>query len=123
AFASIPHDWYVFTSQSCAARTFGEPMSRGPRESNRVWARGSTWELSIPTDQMRRSTESSVGMDWAVNGRLDAAYRRAAARTNNDRRVMYRGRNEAGVAGRPWNRTGRRGSHGTLGLRTTSAGC
>src|SRR5205823_4309860 len=51
-FASIPQLLYIDTSQSCAPRTLGEPVRRGPMESIRLKASCWTRELSMPTDQM-----------------------------------------------------------------------
>ncbi len=59
--ASIPHFWYIETSQSLPRLSRGEPVSRGPTESIRVWARSQVLELSIPSVQIRWSTGSSTG--------------------------------------------------------------
>jgi hypothetical protein len=48
-------------TQSLAALRLGDPVSRGPSESLRVWVSASTWERSVPSCQMLCRTGLSVG--------------------------------------------------------------
>src|SRR5678815_672372 len=66
--ASMPHDLYMATSQSFARLRSGEPVSRGPSESNIACASFSVRELSNSTVWILVRTGSIVVItwDWAV---------------------------------------------------------
>src|SRR5262249_843548 len=82
---------YVLMTQSLAALMPGPPVRRGPMESKRVCDSVWTWELSMPSRQMRSSVASSVGKWGADCAAADAA---SATVTKEERR----GRRESDIA-------------------------